>query len=93
MLICSVNMTDTKRLRERTNVLSFFINIPILERGSGMKSFSAFITEKKKPEKPDGVNQADVSKDAAKYRRAQRQRGATIRSAIKVSSLINFMGS
>ena len=77
MLICLVNMTDTKRLRERTNVLSFFINIPILERGSGMKSFSAFITEKKKPEKPDGVNQADVSKDAAKYRRAQRQRGAT----------------
>ena len=77
MLICSVNMTDTKRLRERTNVLSFFINIPILERGSGMKSFSAFITEKKKPEKPDGVNQANVSKDAANYRRAQRQRSAT----------------
>ena len=48
MLICSVNMTDTKRLRERTNVLSFFINIPILERGSGMKSFSAFITEERK---------------------------------------------
>ena len=42
-----------------------------------MKSFSAFITEKKKPEKPDGVNQANVSKDAANYRRAQRQRGAT----------------
>lgn len=70
-------MTDTKRLRERTNVLSFFINILILERGSGMKSFSAFITEKKKPEKPDGVNQANVSKDAANYRRAQRQRNAT----------------
>ena len=77
MLICSVNMTDTKRLRERTNVLSFFINILILERGSGMKSFSAFITEKKKPEKPEGVNQANVSKDAANYRRAQRQRNAT----------------
>ena len=77
MLICSVNMTDTKRLRERTEVLSFFINILILERGSGMKSFSAFITEKKKPEKPDGVNQANVSKDAANYRRAQRQRSAT----------------
>ena len=42
-----------------------------------MKSFSAFITEKKKPEKPDGVNQANVSKDAANYRRAQRQRNAT----------------
>ena len=42
-----------------------------------MKSFSKFITEKKKPEKPEGVNQADVSKDAANYRRAQRQRGAT----------------
>ena len=42
-----------------------------------MKSFSAFITEKKKPEKPQGVNQADVSKDAANYRRAQRQRNAT----------------
>ena len=70
-------MTDTKRLRERTDVLSFFINIPILERGSGMKSFSAFITEKKKPEKPEGVNQANVSKDAANYRRAQRQRNAT----------------
>ena len=39
-----------------------------------MKSFSKFITEKKKPE---GVNQANVSKDAAKYRRAQRQRSAT----------------
>ena len=77
MLICLVNMTDTKRLRERTNVLSFFINILILERGSGMKSFSAFITEKKKPEKPEGVNQANVSKDAANYRRAQRQRNAT----------------
>ena len=77
MLICSVNMTDTKRLRERTDVLSFFINILILERGSGMKSFSAFITEKKKPEKPKGVNQANVSKDAANYRRAQRQRNAT----------------
>ena len=48
MLICSVNMTDTKRLRERTNVLSFFINILILERGSGMKSYSKFIIEKKK---------------------------------------------
>ena len=70
-------MTDTKRLRERTEVLSFFINILILERGSGMKSFSAFITEKKKPEKPEGVNQANVSKDAANYRRAQRQRTAT----------------
>ena len=42
-----------------------------------MKSFSAFITEKKKPEKPEGVNQANVSKDAANYRRAQRQRSAT----------------
>ena len=42
-----------------------------------MKSFSAFITEKKKPEKPQSVNQADVSKDAANYRRAQRQRNAT----------------
>ena len=42
-----------------------------------MKSFSAFITEKKKPEKPQVVNQADVSKDAANYRRAQRQRNAT----------------
>jgi len=42
-----------------------------------MKTFSAFITEKKKPEKPKAVNQADVSKDAAKYRRAQRQRNAT----------------
>ena len=42
-----------------------------------MKSFSAFITEKKKPEKPEGVNQANVSKDAANYRRAQRQRTAT----------------
>ena len=70
-------MTDTKHLRERTKVLSFFINILILERGSGMKSFSKFITEKKKPEKPEGVNQANVSKDAANYRRAQRQRGAT----------------
>ena len=70
-------MTDTKRLRERTEVLSFFINILILERGSGMKSFSAFITEKRKPEKPEGVNQANVSKDAANYRRAQRQRTAT----------------
>ena len=39
-----------------------------------MKSFSKFITEKKKP---DGVNQANVSKDAANYRRAQRQRNAT----------------
>ena len=39
---------DTKRLRERTNVLSFFINILILERGSGMKSYSKFIIEKKK---------------------------------------------
>ena len=42
-----------------------------------MKSFSAFITEKKKSEKPKGVNQANVSKDAANYRRAQRQRNAT----------------
>ena len=41
-------MMDTKRLRERTDVLSFFINIPILERGSGMKSFSAFITEERR---------------------------------------------
>ena len=121
MLICSVNMTDTKHLRERTKVLSFFINILILERGSGMKSFSKFITEKKKgtavaspapgdpldpkgrkkidkkfsdpanppkvanPEapkpnpapKPTAVNQADVSKQAAKYRRAERVKGAT----------------
>ena len=121
MLICSVNMTDTKRLRERTNVLSFFINILILERGSGMKSYSNFIIEKKKgtavaspapgdpldpkgrkkiekkfsnpsnppkvanPEapksnpapKPTAVNQADVSKQAAKYRRAERVKGAT----------------
>ena len=112
---------DTKRLRERTDVLSFFINIPILERGSGMKSFSKFIIEKKKgtavaspapgdpmdpkgrrkiekkfsnpsnppkvenPEapkskptpKPEGVKQADVSKKAATYRRAQRVKGAT----------------
>ena len=119
MLICSVNMTDTKRLRERTDVLSFFINIPILERGSGMKSYSKFIIEKKKgiavaspapgdpldpkgrkkidkkfpnpsnppkvenPEaskptpKPEGVKQADVSKKAANYRRAERVKGAT----------------
>ena len=42
-----------------------------------MKTFSAFITEKKKPKKPEGVNQANVSKDAANYRRAQRQRTAT----------------
>ena len=42
-----------------------------------MKSFRAFITEKKKPEKLEGVNQANVSKDAANYRRAQRQRTAT----------------
>ena len=39
---------DMKRLRERTKVLSFFINIPILERDSGMKSYSKFITEKKR---------------------------------------------
>jgi len=70
-------MMDTKRLRERTDVLSFFINIPILERGSGMKSYSQFITEKKKSEGPEGVNQADVSKKAAKYRRAERAKGAT----------------
>ena len=100
---------------ERTNVLSFFINIPILERDSGMKSYSNFIIEKKKgqavaspapgdpldpkgrkkidkkfsdpsnppkvenPEapKPQTVNQADVSKQAAKYRRAERIKGAT----------------
>ena len=42
-----------------------------------MKTYSAFITEKKKSEKPQAVNQADVSKDAANYRRAQRQRNAT----------------
>ena len=39
---------DMKHLRERTKVLSFFINILILERDSGMKSYSKFITEKKK---------------------------------------------
>ena len=99
----------------------FFINIPILERDSGMKSYSNFIIEKKKgtavaspapgdpldpkgrkkidkkfsnpsnppkvenPEapkpkpapKPQAVNQADVSKQAAKYRRAERIKGAT----------------
>ena len=112
-------MTDTKHLRERTEVLSFFINILILERGSGMKSFSKFIIEKKKgtvvaspapgdpldpkgrkkidkkfsdpsnppkvadPEapkpapKPEAVKQSDVSKQAAKYRRAERIKGAT----------------
>jgi hypothetical protein len=114
-------MTDTKRLRERTDVLSFFINILILERGSGMKSYSNFIIEKKRgtavaspapgdpldpkgrkkiekkfsdpsnppkvenPEapkskptpKPEGVKQADVSKKAANYRRAERVKGAT----------------
>ena len=110
---------DTKRLRERTDVLSFFINILILERGSGMKSYSNFIIEKKRgtavaspapgdpldpkgrkkiekkfsnpsnppkvknPEaskptpKPEGVKQADVSKKAANYRRAERVKGAT----------------
>lgn len=39
---------DMKHSRERTKVLSFFINILILERDSGMKSYSKFITEKKK---------------------------------------------
>ena len=112
---------DTKRLRERTDVLSFFINILILERGSGMKSYSNFIVERKKgntavaspapgdrdpldpsnrkridkkfsnpsnppkvanpeapkPPKTPVVKQADVSKQAAKYRRAQRVKGAT----------------
>jgi hypothetical protein len=42
-----------------------------------MKSYSQFITEKKKSEGPEGVNQADVSKKAAKYRRAERTKGAT----------------
>ena len=68
MLICSVNMTDTKRLRERTDVLSFFINIPILERGSGMKSFSAFITEERK--KGGRTGNMKFPGDAA-YRRMQ----------------------
>ena len=61
-------MTDTKRLRERTDVLSFFINIPILERGSGMKSFSAFITEERK--KGGRTGNMKFPGDAA-YRRMQ----------------------
>ncbi len=108
---------DMKHLRERTKVLSFFINIPILERDSGMKSYSKFITEKKggtavaspapsggdpldpnnrrridkkfsdpsnppKVENPEAsksnaVKQSEVSKQAAKYRRAERVKGAT----------------
>ncbi len=108
---------DMKHLRERTKVLSFFINIPILERDSGMKSYSKFITEKKggtavaspapsggdpldpnnrrridkkfsdpsnppKVENPEAsksnaVKQSEVSKQASKYRRAERVKGAT----------------
>ena len=51
-----------KHSRERIKSSPFFINILILERGSGMKSFSAFIAKKRNPKKPQGVNQADVSK-------------------------------
>ena len=47
MIIYLVITTHMLLILERTNVLSFFINILILERGSGMKSFSAFITEKR----------------------------------------------
>ena len=110
-----------KHSRERISPLPFFINILILERGSGMKSYRNFIVERKKgntavaspapgdrdpldpsnrkridkkfsnpsnppkvanPEapktpKPPVVKQADVSKQAAKFRRAQRVKGAT----------------
>ncbi len=112
---------DMKHSRERISPLPFFINILILERGSGMKSFSNFILERKKgntavaspapgdrdpldlsnrkkidkkfsdpsnppkvanPEAPKtpkttAVKQADVSKQAAKFRSAQRVKGAT----------------
>ena len=110
-----------KHSRERISPLPFFINILILERGSGMKSYRNFIVERKKgniavaspapgdrdpldpsnrkridkkfsnpsnppkvanPEAPKTpktpvVKQADVSKQAATYRRAQRVKGAT----------------
>ena len=111
-----------KHSRERISPLPFFINILILERGSGMKSYRNFIVERKKgniavaspapgdrdpldpsnrkridkkfsnpsnppkvanPEapktpKPPVVKQADVSKQAAKFRRAQRVKGCLL---------------